>query len=80
MTFSLFYLSRECDYLSRTLLKLGMLLWCAHVPLLVCRSYGFIGYMRIVVQEHPGKKLQDLNINFWSAIFPQVSLDMAAVP
>ncbi|CAH3109156.1 unnamed protein product [Pocillopora meandrina] len=35
-----------------TLLKLGSLLWSRNIPLLVCRSYGFIGCMRIVLQEH----------------------------
>ncbi|XP_078361000.1 NEDD8-activating enzyme E1 regulatory subunit-like [Oculina patagonica] len=35
-----------------TLLKLGVLLWSSNIPLLVCRSYGFIGCMRIVLQEH----------------------------
>ncbi|XP_068750209.1 NEDD8-activating enzyme E1 regulatory subunit-like [Montipora capricornis] len=35
-----------------TLLNLGSLLWSNNIPLLVCHSYGFIGYMRIVLQEH----------------------------
>ncbi|XP_074637424.1 NEDD8-activating enzyme E1 regulatory subunit-like [Acropora palmata] len=35
-----------------TLLNLGSLLWSHNIPLLVCRTYGFIGYMRIVLQEH----------------------------
>ncbi|PFX26195.1 NEDD8-activating enzyme E1 regulatory subunit-like [Stylophora pistillata] len=35
-----------------TLLKLGSLLWSSNIPLLVCHSYGFIGCMRIVLQEH----------------------------
>ncbi|XP_031558271.1 NEDD8-activating enzyme E1 regulatory subunit-like [Actinia tenebrosa] len=34
------------------LLKLAEVLWMYDVPLLVCRSYGFIGYMRLVVREH----------------------------
>ena len=38
----------------RTLLNLGSLLWSNNIPLLVCHSYGFIGYMRIVLQEHCG--------------------------
>ena len=38
----------------RTLLKLGSLLWPENIPLLVCCSYGFIGCMRIVLQEHCG--------------------------
>ncbi|XP_061197128.1 NEDD8-activating enzyme E1 regulatory subunit-like isoform X2 [Saccostrea echinata] len=36
----------------RILLQLADVLWKQSVPLLVCRSYGFIGYMRLVVREH----------------------------
>ncbi|XP_062582534.1 NEDD8-activating enzyme E1 regulatory subunit-like isoform X1 [Saccostrea cucullata] len=36
----------------RVLLQLADVLWKQSVPLLVCRSYGFIGYMRLVVREH----------------------------
>ncbi|XP_015754428.1 PREDICTED: NEDD8-activating enzyme E1 regulatory subunit-like [Acropora digitifera] len=35
-----------------TLLNLGSLLWSHNIPLLVCRTYGFIGYMRVVLHEH----------------------------
>ena len=41
-------------FFCRTLLKLGSLLWPENIPLLVCCSYGFIGCMRIVLQEHCG--------------------------
>ena len=37
----------------RTLLKLSGTLWEAGIPLIVCRSYGMVGYMRLVVKEHP---------------------------
>ncbi|CAN7992646.1 unnamed protein product, partial [Ixodes hexagonus] len=37
----------------KTLLDLAAKLWDARVPLLVCRSYGMIGYMRLQVNEHP---------------------------
>ncbi|CAN7989608.1 unnamed protein product [Ixodes pacificus] len=37
----------------KTLLDLSAKLWDAGVPLLVCRSYGMIGYMRLQVKEHP---------------------------
>lgn len=43
-------------FIFRTLLKLGLLLGSSNIPLLVCRSYGFIGCMRIVLQEHCGKE------------------------
>ena len=46
-------------FIHRTLLKLGSLLWSSNIPLLVCRSYGFIGCMRIVLQEHCGKSQLD---------------------
>lgn len=36
----------------RVLLQLADVLWQQSIPLLVCRSYGFIGYMRLVVKEH----------------------------
>ncbi|XP_048731637.1 NEDD8-activating enzyme E1 regulatory subunit-like isoform X2 [Ostrea edulis] len=36
----------------RTLLQLADVLWQQSVPLLVCRSYGFIGHVRLVIKEH----------------------------
>ncbi|KAK3737522.1 hypothetical protein QZH41_010636, partial [Actinostola sp. cb2023] len=51
------------------LLKLADVLWSAKVPLLVCRSYGLIGYMRLVVKEHtvveshPDSALEDLRLD-----------------
>ncbi|XP_038628682.1 NEDD8-activating enzyme E1 regulatory subunit [Tachyglossus aculeatus] len=36
-----------------TLLHLAEILWNACIPFLVCRTYGLIGYMRIVIKEHP---------------------------
>lgn len=53
----------------RTCLRLGAVLWSASVPFLVCRSYGLIGYMRLVVQEHtvieshPDNALEDLRLD-----------------
>lgn len=40
-----------------TCLRLGSVLCSASVPFLVCKTYGLIGYMRLVVQEHTGKLL-----------------------
>lgn len=37
-----------------TCLRLGSVLWSASVPFLICKTYGLIGYMRLVVQEHTG--------------------------
>lgn len=36
------------------LLLLAAALWAAGVPLLVVRSYGMIGYIRLVTAEHTG--------------------------
>ncbi|KAL5021823.1 hypothetical protein ScPMuIL_000978 [Solemya velum] len=49
-TFTIVIATNMCE---RTLLQLASYLWEKGVPLLVCRSYGFIGYMRLVVGEHP---------------------------
>ncbi|XP_018421951.1 PREDICTED: NEDD8-activating enzyme E1 regulatory subunit isoform X2 [Nanorana parkeri] len=52
-----------------TLLCLGETLWNANIPLLVCRAYGFVGYMRIIVKEHtvieshPDNALEDLRLD-----------------
>uniref|UniRef100_I3J4P7 NEDD8-activating enzyme E1 regulatory subunit n=1 Tax=Oreochromis niloticus TaxID=8128 RepID=I3J4P7_ORENI len=52
-----------------TCLRLGSVLWSASVPFLVCKTYGLIGYMRLVVQEHtvieshPDNALEDLRLD-----------------
>uniref|UniRef100_A0A3B3VE77 NEDD8-activating enzyme E1 regulatory subunit n=1 Tax=Poecilia latipinna TaxID=48699 RepID=A0A3B3VE77_9TELE len=52
-----------------TCLRLGSVLWSASVPYLVCKTYGLIGYMRLVVQEHtvieshPDNALEDLRLD-----------------
>uniref|UniRef100_A0A3Q3WXP2 NEDD8-activating enzyme E1 regulatory subunit n=1 Tax=Mola mola TaxID=94237 RepID=A0A3Q3WXP2_MOLML len=52
-----------------TCLRLGSVLWSACVPFLVCKTYGLIGYMRLVVQEHtvieshPDNALEDLRLD-----------------
>eukprot|EP01135_Chromosphaera_perkinsii_P011792 Nk52_evm38s2496 gene=Nk52_evmTU38s2496 len=51
------------------LLRLGQVLWDANVPMLVVRTYGFIGYMRLVVKEHcvieshPESSIDDLRLD-----------------
>ncbi|XP_076370539.1 nedd8-activating enzyme E1 regulatory subunit APP-BP1 isoform X2 [Tachypleus tridentatus] len=53
----------------KTLLLLSSLLWEAGVPLLVCRAYGMIGYMRLqvsehtVIETHPDNVLDDLRLD-----------------
>ncbi|XP_068614905.1 NEDD8-activating enzyme E1 regulatory subunit [Brachionichthys hirsutus] len=52
-----------------TCLRLGSVLWSASVPFLVCKTYGMMGYMRLVVQEHtvieshPDNALEDLRLD-----------------
>ncbi|KAG7473585.1 hypothetical protein MATL_G00097440 [Megalops atlanticus] len=52
-----------------TCLRLGAVLWSADVPYLVCRTYGLVGYMRLVVKEHtvieshPDNALEDLRLD-----------------
>nr|XP_061796316.1 NEDD8-activating enzyme E1 regulatory subunit-like [Nerophis lumbriciformis] len=52
-----------------TSLRLGAVLWSASVPFLLCKTYGLIGYMRLVVQEHtvieshPDNALEDLRLD-----------------
>uniref|UniRef100_A0A8C7X309 NEDD8-activating enzyme E1 regulatory subunit n=1 Tax=Oryzias sinensis TaxID=183150 RepID=A0A8C7X309_9TELE len=52
-----------------TCLRLGSVLWNASVPFLICKTYGLIGYMRLVVQEHtvieshPDNALEDLRLD-----------------
>ncbi|KAK2143283.1 hypothetical protein LSH36_857g00105 [Paralvinella palmiformis] len=36
----------------KILLRLASHLWDNEIPLIICRSYGFIGYVRLVVREH----------------------------
>ncbi|NXT45750.1 ULA1 enzyme, partial [Pluvianellus socialis] len=52
-----------------TLLRLAELLWNFNVPLLVCRTYGLVGYMRVIIKEHtvveshPDNMLEDLRLD-----------------
>uniref|UniRef100_A0A8C7WF51 NEDD8-activating enzyme E1 regulatory subunit n=1 Tax=Oncorhynchus mykiss TaxID=8022 RepID=A0A8C7WF51_ONCMY len=56
-------------YFHSTCLRLGSVLWNANVPFLVCRTYGLVGYMRLVVKEHtvieshPDNALEDLRLD-----------------
>ncbi|XP_063294365.1 NEDD8-activating enzyme E1 regulatory subunit [Pelobates fuscus] len=59
-----------------TLLRLAETLWDSGIPLLICRAYGFVGYMRIAVKEHtiieshPDNALEDLRLD---QPFPELS-------
>ncbi|KAJ8303493.1 hypothetical protein KUTeg_019889 [Tegillarca granosa] len=65
-SFSLVIATNICE---RTLLQLGENLWNMNIPLLICRCYGFIGYMRLAVKEHtvieshPDSVLEDLRLD-----------------
>lgn len=53
----------------KTLLELSKLLWDHNVPLVVCNSYGMVGYLRIVTKEHtiveshPDDEIADLRLD-----------------
>ena len=38
----------------KVLLELADFLWQNDIPLIVCKSYGMIGYLRLVTQNHTG--------------------------
>ncbi|ESO96926.1 hypothetical protein LOTGIDRAFT_231724 [Lottia gigantea] len=71
----------------KNLLKLGELLYKYNVPLLVCRCYGFIGYIRLVLKEHtvieshPDNTLEDLRLDRPIPAFQQFcdSLDLCTM-
>uniref|UniRef100_T1JKN5 NEDD8-activating enzyme E1 regulatory subunit n=1 Tax=Strigamia maritima TaxID=126957 RepID=T1JKN5_STRMM len=52
-----------------TLLNLAAYLWEVNIPLLVCRTFGFIGYVRLqvrehsVVESHPDNAHEDLRLD-----------------
>ena len=52
-----------------TVKKLSEYLWSENVPFLILRSYGFLGYMRIVsrehkiVEAHPDNVIPDLRLD-----------------
>ncbi|KAL3860740.1 hypothetical protein ACJMK2_010815 [Sinanodonta woodiana] len=50
--FSQFSIVVATNLCERALSKLSNHLWSKNVPLLVCRCYGFIGYMRLFIKEH----------------------------
>ena len=51
------------------LLKLGGVLWESKVPLLIARSYGFLGYLRLaavnheIVESHPDSYHEDVRLD-----------------
>lgn len=67
--FSQFSLVIATQIPESTLIRLAEVLWCSNIPFLVCRTYGLVGYMRIVVKEHtvieshPDNALEDLRLD-----------------
>lgn len=57
------------SYICRELLPLSELLWDHEVPLIVAKSYGFLGYFRIqlkehvVIESHPDSQHLDLRLD-----------------
>lgn len=49
-SFSVVIASRLSEH---DLLKFDQFLWHHNIPLIVCDTFGFLGYLRIVVKEHP---------------------------
>lgn len=59
----------------RVLIPLSKLLWELGIPLLICRSIGFLGYIRLqvkehtVVEAHPDNENPDLRLDCpWPAL------------
>ncbi|CAF1619188.1 unnamed protein product, partial [Didymodactylos carnosus] len=62
-------LANTLNISQQTLLTLANRLWSAHVPLIVCRTNGFIGQIRLQVREHyvieahPDDTIPDLRLD-----------------
>lgn len=56
-------------YNERTLIKLSEILWNLNIPLIVCYSIGFIGYIQLqikehfIIESHPDYALEDLRLD-----------------
>lgn len=53
----------------QTLIKLSSILWAQDVPFMYCKSYGFLGYIRLqvrehtVIESHPDNQAPDLRLD-----------------
>ena len=67
--FSQFTVVVICDLHNSSLMKLSGILWKSSVPLVLARSYGLMGYMRIavpsheVLESHPDNYHEDLRLD-----------------
>ncbi|CAG8451854.1 3534_t:CDS:10 [Ambispora leptoticha] len=50
------------DLHEKPLLKLSEILWNAKIPLIVVRTVGFVGYIRVVLPEHTGNVYFNTNV------------------
>jgi len=72
-----------CSRLSeRDAARMGEVLWRLNVPLVVCDTFAFIGYMRLVVKQHlvvnaqPDNVLEDIRLDH---SFPELDEYMARI-
>ena len=67
--FSNFHLVIATEIGEKTMLTLSSLLWKANVPLMIVKTYGLLGYIRLQVREHtiieshPDNVLADLRLD-----------------
>lgn len=53
----------------KTIIRLSKLLWDANIPLLLCKTLGFVGLIRLqvrehpIVESHPDSTLEDLRLD-----------------
>ena len=58
-----------CEITEKALKTLSTLLWDANIPLMVVRTVGFIGYIRLqimehcIIESHPDNELPDLRLD-----------------
>ncbi|XP_011497126.1 PREDICTED: NEDD8-activating enzyme E1 regulatory subunit isoform X2 [Ceratosolen solmsi marchali] len=58
-----------CAILEKSLIILAKKLWELDIPLIVCKTIGFVGYIRVQVKEHtiiemhPDNEIPDLRLN-----------------
>ena len=70
-----------------TLARIAKLLWCASIPLLVARSYGLLGCIRValpnheIVESHPDNYHEDLRLDcpFIGLVEYVATVDLGAV-
>lgn len=85
--FNMYHIVIATNLPERTLLRLAVVLCDNDIPLIVCRSYGLIAYVRLVLREHtvveshPDNILDDLRLDCPFDSFVQFcdSLDLSSM-